>query len=208
MTAALNSLTGRPTQSEYNALLLNLSLPGEAAATVLLQQAIAEREQDLNRFLDTENLSSLKGASDMRVALMDMWFQAPTYFRHVDQHQVITSLTNLTLDLRSGNRAAAWFEIRYRSSVGGAGIIARRYVDSQLFGLYEDPTHATSAEALQAYQLLTAKRPVILQYEDNNGTDPFSANPLAPSQNIGQANSTYGLTGTDNEVQTLRRLST
>ncbi|HDG1710783.1 TPA: hypothetical protein PFE25_003979 [Kluyvera ascorbata] len=58
--------------------------------------------------------------------------------------------------IRQGNRAEAWFEIRYRSNKPNrpgesednrAGIAKRRFMESQVFGLYDDPQEVSAAEA-------------------------------------------------------------
>ena len=55
--------------------------------------------------------------------------------------------------IRQGNRAEAWFEIRYRSNDPDqaakirSGIAKRRFMESQVFGLYDDPQEVSAAEA-------------------------------------------------------------
>lgn len=52
--------------------------------------------------------------------------------------------------LSNDNRAKAWFEIRYGSnklSPDSNGVAKRRYMESQIFGLYSDPTNASDKEA-------------------------------------------------------------
>ena len=95
--------------------------------------------------------------------------------------------------LAAGNRAEAWYEIRYDSNNGlsaSPGIAKRRYYESQVFGLYGTYDQPTFEEATQAYQMLTAHRAAILQYENTYGGE------------INAANSDYHLTGT-NQVETL-----
>lgn len=58
--------------------------------------------------------------------------------------------------LEAGNRAEAWFQIRYGSNGSKNPIAAaRQYYVSQVFGLFDNPDQPTSTEALQAYQMLT-----------------------------------------------------
>ena len=55
--------------------------------------------------------------------------------------------------IRQGNRAEAWFEIRYNSNSTRqsakirSGIAKRRFRESQVFGLYDDPQEVSAAEA-------------------------------------------------------------
>lgn len=80
--------------------------------------------------------------------------------------------------IRAGNRAEAWFQIRYKS-LGDAdpkfvyGIAKRRYVESQLFGLYDVPGSPTSStDAKSIYAMLTKHRQEILLYESKYGVPP------------------------------------
>lgn len=111
---------------------------------------------------------------------------------------------NLQNAINSGNGAEAWFQIRYESNGSGNLVNAgRRYYDAQVFGLYDNPSSPTESDALQAYQMLTANRAVIMKYELTYGSDPYSSNALTPSHQIAGANNSYGLNGTANQVQTL-----
>lgn len=69
---------------------------------------------------------------------------------------------NLKKAILSGNRAEAWFEIRYQSNKGNdTGLAKRRYLESQLFGLYNDPANIGIEEALNVYQMLQRHRSTI-----------------------------------------------
>ena len=188
LAAARNQIAG----------LVNLS---QDAASNLLQQTIATKEAALTDFLtNTLHIADIPQSNE-REALMSLFYNGgEKYFlNHGNPNK-------LSQALQADNRAAAWFEIRYRSAANGGGIVARRYVDSQLFGLYANPTQATATEALQAYQVLTQYRSLIMAYEETNGTDPFGANPATTASAIKAANTTYGLGGTANAVQTLAQI--
>lgn len=175
-------------------------------AALLLQNTISSVEGNLTTFLEDNGIGVILPSNE-RVALMDLYYQDPGgngksgYFLNADN-----TLTNLSQALQSGNRAEAWFEIRYRSADGGKqglGLVARRYVDGQLFGLYANPSAPTETEALQAYQMLTANRSTIINYELQFGSDPYGAGALTPSGEIASANQTYLRLSGPNEVQTL-----
>lgn len=63
--------------------------------------------------------------------------------------------------VQTGNRAEAWFQIRYNSQTknpnNANGIANRRYKESDLFGLYDDPAQLTDTQKLEdakgAYEL-------------------------------------------------------
>ncbi|MBJ3591097.1 hypothetical protein JGC56_08045 [Salmonella enterica subsp. enterica serovar Saintpaul] len=97
---------------------------------------------------------------------------------------VLTSLAWNTADvigpslrsaIRDGNRAEAWFEIRYRSNGGdskSAGIAKRRFMESQVFGLYDDPQNVSAQEAKNIFCMLQSHREKIIDYERTYGQAP------------------------------------
>ena len=108
--------------------------------------------------------------------------------------------------LQTGNRAEAWFEIRYGSNGGSSqspGIAKRRFVESQVFGLYD--TGAPSADAAKAvFSMLAKNRDVILTYDSQYGAPPDGS---ASTRNmIAEANNDANLraiTTTQNLVNAL-----
>lgn len=85
--------------------------------------------------------------------------------------------------IRDGNRAEAWFQIRY-NSLGNQnptvvnGIAKRRYLESQIFGLYDDPDNINPQEAASVFKMFQRHRKEIYNHEarfgqkfdDSNGT--------------------------------------
>jgi hypothetical protein len=139
--------------------------------------------------------------STERAALMSMWYQSPggssnSYFG------TPASPSNLVKALVSGDRAEAWFEIRYRSAANGGGVVTRRFAESQMFGLYETGA-VTPVEAQKIYAMLQRHRSVILDYERKNGEPPEGG--AATTDRISDANTIYGWTGPNSayEVQSL-----
>ena len=67
-------------------------------------------------------------------------------------------------------RAEAWFQLRHYSNGGntrGDAIAKRRYIESELFGLYESsPENATLEESLGIYRMYTERKERILAYEN------------------------------------------
>jgi Ca2+-binding RTX toxin-like protein len=125
------------------------------------------------------------------VALMSLYFNNPGLIG-----------PGLRSALSSGNRAEAWYEIRYGSNSTKQkpsirqGIAKRRYYESQLFGLYDDPSVVDPVDpiqAVQAYRMLELHRVAIEQYERQ-----FSGQIAAANSSSG-----YQLAGTPNEVRTL-----
>ncbi len=74
--------------------------------------------------------------------------------------------------LQSGNRAQAWYEIRYNIHDGAA---KRHYEEAALFGLYNDVNHVETDEALSVYRMFTKYRDSILDYDNRNGANLSAA---------------------------------
>ncbi|HVK54292.1 MAG TPA: hypothetical protein VM532_04595, partial [Burkholderiales bacterium] len=118
-------------------------------------------------------------------ALMSLYFNAETLIGE-----------GLLRALEHGNRAEAWFEIRFRSNIEKEpGIAKRRYYESQVFGVYEPTTNVTSEDAKQIYRMLNLHRDEILKYEKKYGGQ------------IGLANSDYGLSDGQRVQSVLELLS-
>ena len=90
-----------------------------------------------------------------RAALFSMTYNAPSLLG-----------PKLKAAIESGDRAEAWYEIRYNSN-GSAipGISNRRYVEAEHFRLFDRDTVAGRAEASEAGEMYTAHRSTILWYE-------------------------------------------
>lgn len=76
--------------------------------------------------------------------------------------------------IESGDRAEAWYEIRYNSNGGesaGTGLANRRYVEAETFGLFDRDGRATFAEAIQAGQMLARHHQTVLAYEASYDAD-------------------------------------
>ena len=85
-------------------------------------------------------------------------------------NNVLSNSPSLRQALIEGDRAKAWFEIRYRSNGDKSdGIAKRRYYESALFGLFADPSAVTIDEALNAFRMLTGNRQSIIDYEKKYG---------------------------------------
>jgi len=75
--------------------------------------------------------------------------------------------------LIDGDRATAWYEIRYNSNGDqDVGHARRRFYESSLFGLSADLNNPTEEEVNSAYRVLTENRSKILAYENLWGLNP------------------------------------
>jgi GH24 family phage-related lysozyme (muramidase) len=68
--------------------------------------------------------------------------------------------------IESGDRAEAWYEIRYNSNGSGiAGLANRRYVEAEVFGLFDTDGKASFSEAIDAGRMLARHHEAVLAYE-------------------------------------------
>ncbi len=116
-----------------------------------------------------------------------------TYNGYITAGNYSPSLRNA---IASGDRAEAWFQIRYDSNklakhyltgtltaeetaANGSftkgedrGVAKRHFVEADVFGLYQDSNNVTLTEAKQAYQMLQKHREYIFKYEAGYGQTP------------------------------------
>ncbi|AMK76855.1 MULTISPECIES: calcium-binding protein [Methylomonas] len=121
-----------------------------------------------------------------------------------------------------GNRAEAWYQIRYDSNKLGKhylgnviepseqlafdkgedkGTAKRRFLESETFGLYNDEVNVTPDEAKDAYRMLQLHRDYVLKYEAGYGQTSDGQDGSRGNQ-IDKANNDYHLTATS-VVETL-----
>ncbi len=184
-----------------------LNLGSEATARQLMVNVLdsvdpsySGKEVELDDVLQQQNISL--GNSKERAVLVSMYYQSAKYFGTTD------SPSNMVRSLKDGNRAEAWFEIRYGSSKNGAdgnGVVKRRFAESEIFGLYGDTAQLTPAdqlkEAKDAYRTLQLHRDKIMDYESRYGVNPDGT--ASANNQIAAANNDYGLSASVNEVHTL-----
>jgi len=104
------------------------------------------------------------------------------------------------------DRAEAWYEMRYNAwgsnANAEAGLRKRRYMESELFGLYDDPENVTSEDALSTYRTYQLHRDRINRDEARWGVD-VDGNP-GQRNLISEANRDYAsLLNGRGQVQTL-----
>ncbi len=97
----------------------------------------------------------------------------------------------------SGNRAEAWYEIRYNSN-GDGDHGKRRYIEAAVFGLYNDPANISLDEAKSVYQMFAKHRSDIIDYEDDysdlipDANDDIRAAGLGSSVSVQKMSQTLG----------------
>lgn len=101
-------------------------------------------------------------------------FVSLTYNRGVGR---ANGMTEFAAAVNGSDRAEAWYQLRYNALGTTAttfrdGVAKRRFVEAQIFGLYDNPASPTDVEAKQIFGMLTKHRTDILKYESQYGVPP------------------------------------
>ena len=163
----------------------------EAEANRLLVAATRDHEVHANR-LDMPR-------SDEKLAIVSLTFGRGT--------QALTAHHPLLEAVARGDRAEAWFQLRYNcwgnASDLEAGLRKRRLVESLVFGLYDDATQVPLEEARHVQQVIERHRDDINRIEQRFGQT--LAGIEGQRDLIAQANRDYpGIVSTWGEVPTIR----
>ena len=123
---------------------------------------------------------------------------------------ILSESTSLRRAIINDDRAEAWYEIRYNSNKDSLddnppddapGVAKRRFYESEVFGLYDDPDDISLVEAQSVYRMLQLHRDKILEYEALYGVNPDGT---SGSRNmIAEANFDYDLEGGEFQVDSL-----
>jgi hypothetical protein len=153
-----------------------LNLGNTVTAENILKLDLELREARLTAFLAQNQVTI--GLSRERVALMSMYFNSTPQFKsgvEVGNNLIGNKLLEA---LRTGNRAEAWFEIRYDTNAESKrtdaasqavtkGIANRRVEESDIFGLYNGlGPGIPEAEAKDVLRMYTVHRNEIQVYEN------------------------------------------
>ena len=115
--------------------------------------------------------------------------------------------------IKRGDRAEAWYQIRYQSNrtslsqapVNGVhGLAKRRYYEAEMFGLYDASTDPAQTERDNARRMVESNRTIIDAYEARYGVTSDGR----PGQRnmIAAANHDYQLTGALLEITTIQQV--
>lgn len=184
----LFSLTQTQSQTIMNEMVAGYTLAGGYSALSLYQQMInALKAKGATTDLPPEN-------SPEAMALMSIFFNTAALIGK-----------QLATAINQGDRAQAWFQIRYNSNSGwGAGTsfyegLAKRHDwEAQVFGL--SASGDGLVQGIQAYEMLTENRATIMAYEAMYGVAPGSA--PATLNAIATAARDYGLSPNGSTVLT------
>lgn len=183
-TRTLTAIDAAPAADRTRIGLTFTRTLNEAESDQLLRASMREYEGPANAL----NMPM----SDERVALVSLTYNrgvgalAGNAGRNVPEHPIMDAI-------RDGDRAESWFQMRYncwgsRDDMEG-GLRKRRFAESQVFGLYDDPGNVGVDEARSVYRTFQLHRTEIDRVEQGFGVtvDGVRANP----NRIAQANRDY-----------------
>jgi len=141
-------------------------------------------------------LEGVEVDAGQRLALISMsWNGWVGYRREYDavtkQYVIKYNSPTLRNAVRSGNRADAWYEIRYGFQIGQNAIVGtakRHYIESQIFGLFSNPKNVDNTEAQRALDVYINHLDAIKTYESRWSTY---------TDRQGQTHSTFALANND-----------
>ena len=157
--------------------------PSEAAMNVAFDEAIQAYENGLlSRYAFLQGDAAFEYSMEKAVLLSMSW--------NTGTRPGGVLGPKLGQALQNGNRAEAWYEIRYNTNAEGwryinsgtlktvpteRGLAKRRFEEAALFGLYNDLANGvTRQEAEQIYRMLQTHRREILDYENAYGQLPIA----------------------------------
>ncbi|WEJ70117.1 hypothetical protein [Pseudomonas sp. PSE14] len=156
-TSTLKTIDSAPDKNTKNLLA------SEFQVTITKEQATRLLEftyQEYDTKLDTLGIPE----SNERAALLSILYNLGK--------NSLSNMPSLVNAINGGNRVEAWFQIRYNTNGGSneqfkEGIAKRRFLESELFGLYDSSPALTQAENI--YTKLTINRDKIFTYEARYG---------------------------------------
>ncbi|TXH65153.1 MAG: hemolysin [Lysobacteraceae bacterium] len=209
------------TQREWQTLAAIDAAPAQDRTRLGLTFTHRMNEADSDRLLrasmaEYEGPATALGMplSDERVALVSLTYNRGAgmlngiHNRDIPEHPIMDAI-------RDGDRAEAWFQMRYNcwgsdpltdqfpdpDSVE-PGLRKRRFAEAQVFGLYDDPNNVTPDEARSVYRMLQLHRDEIDRVERNFGVTVEGE--AANRDRIAQANRDYpALVGEYGRVQNI-----
>lgn len=147
----------------------------EAQAETLFGTEL-ERAKSAVKAQFRSNLSTVEDGNSLYIALentremaglLSLAYNAPTLIGR-----------GLTNALWRGDRAEAWFQIRYESNSASqaanirAGLAKRRFAEAQYIGPFADPANPTPNEVHNVFLMLQKHREAIMSYEGKFGVPP------------------------------------
>ena len=172
------------TATEWQVLQQIDSAPASQKTNIALTQFTRQISHTEAQELLRQTYSRYEGpANELNMPLSPerVTFVSVTYNRGAGR--VRSTMSDFYQAIRNGDRAEAWFQIRY-NALGNQnptfvnGIAKRRYLESQIFGLYNDPDNVDAQETYSVFKMFQRHRTEIadhearfgVRFDDINGT--------------------------------------
>ncbi|HLM54437.1 MAG TPA: hemolysin [Pseudoxanthomonas sp.] len=184
--------------------------PNEQKTALGLAFGVQITREEARSLLENASLSRYeRHANNLNIPFSDERATVVSITYNRGTGRMATHMQGFNNAITDGDRAEAWYQMRYNSfgtAVIGTnnelGLRARRNMESQIFGLYDDPLNVTPEEARNVYRMFQLHRDDILENERNWGVD-LDGNQARRSA-IAQANNNYpDLVQEYGQVQTL-----
>ncbi len=165
MLKRFNENAALPEEKQRDITLKTFTMPeNEALMRQMFEDSVVDFEKKVTTWLGPDH-ESLNNTPE-RIVLLSLSYNA-----------VLSKSPSLNAAIKSDNRAKAWYEIRYGSNGGKSeslGIAKRRYIESQIFGLFGDPLDVTEREAENAVDVYIKNYAKIREYEEEWAKDTGS----------------------------------
>ncbi|SEW25019.1 peptidoglycan-binding protein [Luteibacter sp. 329MFSha] len=131
-------------------------------------------KDEASNLLSSSTLANYEGPANtlgMPPSVERAAYVALTYNRGVGS--AVSRMQPFRDAVRRGDRATAWYEMRYNSWGSNAGVEVglrkARSMEAQIFGLYDDPRAVTATEARRVYEIIRDNRQHIDELERRFG---------------------------------------
>jgi GH24 family phage-related lysozyme (muramidase) len=152
--------------------------------------------EEARSLLENASLSRYEGhAAGLRMPFSDERAVVVSLTYNRGPGRMATHMQGFNDAIADGDRAEAWYQLRYNSRGTNAdpevqlGLRARRNMEAEIFGLYNDPLNVSPDEAHSVYRMFQLHRDDILKNERDWGVD--LAGNQARRNAIVQANNNY-----------------
>ena len=148
--------------------MVNNFLDSDSASSVTqFLDAIRDLKSRLGQDSSGKDLWDKYENSREGAALLSLYYNSPVLIPKVTKDASNNVTGGFLLDaLQREDRVAAWWEIRYNSNGGKFqdGTAKRRYWESAIFGLYDDPTNVSDLQAQEIIKLFNGNQSYLFDW--------------------------------------------
>ncbi|WP_334177264.1 hemolysin [Pseudoxanthomonas sp.] len=183
-------------QTERQQLIAIDRAPGERKTALGLAFDVHITREEARSLLENASLPEYeRPATNLRMPFSDERAVVVSLTYNRGDGRMRTRMQGFNDAIADGDRAEAWYQLRYNSKGTNdnpdaqLGLRARRNMESEIFGLYNDPLNVSPDEARSVYRMFQLHQDDILKSERDWGVD--LAGNQARRSAIVQANHNY-----------------